>query len=67
MAQLTSGNSRVDPGSGAVIFNGSPELQELIRLHKDIDTLSKKFDMLANGILTLLKGGTDNGRKMENK
>ena len=67
MVQLTSGNSRVDPGSGAIIFNGSPELRELMKLRKDIDTLNKNINALTDCILTLIKGGNDNGRKMENK
>ena len=53
MAQLTRNNSRVDKESGAIIFSGSPELQELQKLHKKIDTLNKKLDY----ILTLLEGG----------
>lgn len=63
MAQLTSSNSRVDKGSGAIIFNGSSELQEIMKLHRKIDALDKKMEQ----IITLLEGGTSNGRKMENR
>ena len=63
MAQLTRNNSRVDKESGAIIFNGSPELQEIQKLHKKMDTLTEKIDR----ILALLEGGNSNGGKMENK
>ena len=63
MAQLTNSNCRVDKGSGAIIFNGSPELQEIKKLHKKMDALAEKI----NYITTLLEGGTSDGRKMEDK
>ena len=63
MPELNKSNSRVDKGSGAIIFNGSSELQELIKLQKRMNTLEHKVDK----ILALLEGGNVNGRTMENK
>lgn len=58
MAYLDKSNSRVDKGSGAIIFNGSPELQELQKLSRRLDTLEYKM----NVIIALLKGGKVDGR-----
>ena len=63
MAQLTKSNCRVDKGSGAIIFNGSPELQEIQKLHRKMDALNKKVDF----IITLLEGGVRDGRTLEDK
>lgn len=63
MAQLTKSNCKVDKGSGAIIFNGSPELQEINELHKKMNDLQKKMDY----IITLLEGGVRDGRTLENK
>lgn len=63
MPQLNNTNCRVDKGSGAIIFNGSPELQELVKLRNQLNTLDKKMDY----IISLLMGGEYSGGKMENK
>ena len=62
MATLNRNNCRVDPKSGGVIFHGSPELQELNKIHQDIQKINAKLDE----IMTFIKGGIQIGRKMEN-
>lgn len=62
MAILTRNNCYVDPKSGGVIFNGSPELQEITKLRADIAVLNDKMDKL----LELIEGGVQIGRKMGN-
>lgn len=51
--KLSNNNCSVDKESGAVIIHKSPELQEILRLRKEVSCLSEKMDE----ILTLLKGG----------
>lgn len=74
MPILNRNNCYVDPQSGGVIFNGSPELQEIIKLKTSINTLNTKLDKLQTDIDTLntnldklIKlGGVQIGRKMGN-
>lgn len=61
MALLNRNNCHVDPKSGGIVFNGSPELQEIINIRADIRTLNTKLDKLTE----LIKGGVQIGRKME--
>lgn len=56
MAILNSSNSSVDNNSGAVMFHRSPELIEIMKLRKEVESLNNKMDL----ILSLLKGGGDN-------
>lgn len=37
-------NYNIDPQTRAVLFKKSPELQELIKLHKKVDTLESKLE-----------------------
>lgn len=60
MPSLNQNNSTVDKESGAVIFHQSPELQEIVKLKKEIRQLNGKVDEL----IELLKGGIVNGQKM---
>lgn len=61
MAILNNSNSSVDNNSGAVMYHRSPELIEIIKLRKEVETLNNKMDL----ILSLLKGGGDSGVTME--
>lgn len=61
MALLNRNNCHVDPKSGGIVFNGSPELQEIINIRADIRILNTKLDKL----MELIKGGVQIGRKME--
>lgn len=61
MAILNSSNSSVDNNSGAVMFHRSPELIEIMKLRKEVESLNTKMDL----ILSLLKGGGDSGVTME--
>ena len=61
MAVLNRNNCHVDPNSGGIIFNGSPELQEIINIRADICALNTKLDKL----MELIEGGVQIGRKME--
>lgn len=54
---LNNSNCTVDKESGAVIFHGSPELQEIVKLKKHVKTLEDKIDTL----IELLKGGKQDG------
>ena len=63
MAHLNNNNSRVDKGSGAIIFNGSPELQEIMKLQRRMNTLEHKL----NVIIALLERGEGHGRQMEDR
>lgn len=60
MANLNSSNCSVDKESGAVIFHKSPELQEMLRLRREIADLNRKMDT----ILKLLEGGKEDGEEM---
>ena len=62
MIPLHKGNSTIDPNSGAIIFNGSPELRAICELQKSIKTLNTKLDLL---IEIVSKGGVNDGRQME--
>ena len=62
MARLNHNNCRVDLKSGGIIFDGSPELQEIINLRADIRNINTKLDKL----IELINGGVLNGRKVEN-
>lgn len=62
MATLTRNNCKVDPKSGGVIFQGSPELQEMRIIRQEIQQLHNKLDKL----LEVIQGGSPNGREMEN-
>lgn len=57
MAKLTETNSSIDKNSGAVMFHKSPELNEIIRIRKEIQELNQKIDI----ILNLLKEGHKDG------
>lgn len=63
MIPLNKGNSTIDPNSGAIIFNGSPELRAICELQENVSLLSNKLDKI---IELLSKGGINDGRKMEN-
>ena len=59
MALLNSGNSRIDPSSGAVIFDGTPELKEMIKIRAELKDINLKLDKL------LEITGDQHGREME--
>ena len=61
MARLTRNNCTVDPHSGGVIFHGSPEFQEIMKLREEIQNLHTKLDKL----IELIEGGVQCGRKVE--
>ena len=61
MPRLNDGNSSVDKSSGAVIFQKSPELLEIMRLKEEI----KKLDVKMDNILSLLQGGEGDGTKVD--
>ena len=54
---LSNSNCSVDKETGAVIIRKSPELQEILRLRQEMNSLNKKMDE----ILKLLKGGSEDG------
>ena len=62
MAVLNRNNCHVDPKSGGVIFNGSPELQEIVNVRADMRAINEKLDKL----IAMLEGGIQIGREMEN-
>lgn len=55
--KLGSNNCSVDEETGAVFVHKSPELQELLRLRKEVASLNEKMDT----ILKLLEGGKKDG------
>ena len=61
MALLNRNNCHVDPKSGGIVYNGSPELQAIINIRADIRALNTKLDKLTE----LIEGGVQIGRKME--
>ena len=54
---LANSNCSVDKETGAVMVHKSPELQEILRLRQEVNSLNKKMDE----ILKLLKGGGKDG------
>ena len=54
---LNGNNYSVDKESGAVIFHKSPELQEILKIKKEIKNLNDKMDK----IIKLLKEDESNG------
>lgn len=64
MTMLNQGNCTVDKESGGVIFHGSPELREIVKLQKQIKELreeNKTLNDKLDSILELLKGGNQDG------
>ena len=62
MIPLNKGNSTIDPNSGAIIFNGSPELRAICELQQTLKAINNKLDVL---ITLIAKGGITDGGKME--
>lgn len=64
MAMLTNSNCTVDKESGGVIYHGSPELREIVKLQKQMKELheeNKTLNDKLDSILELLKGGNQYG------
>lgn len=61
MAILTRNNCKVDPKSGGVIFHGSPEFQEIVKLREELNAIDQKLDKL----IAILERGVSSGREME--
>ena len=60
MALLNSGNSRIDKNSGAIIFDGSPEFKEILKIREDLKDINLKLEKLL-----MLVDGDDYGGKVE--
>lgn len=61
MPILNNTNCSVDPKTGGITFTGSPELQAIQKLSKDVQTLNVKLDV----IIKVLQGVVKNGGTLE--